>query len=564
MANTENQRVGDEVCVIGAGVVGLVATKNLLEQGLKVTTFERHEWLGGTWHVSQDGEQTTALEQTRLNTSKQASSYSDFPFPDELPLHPLAKDIQKYLESYAEHFNVLPHIQFSTRVDHVERDEASKKWLVYIKDEKTGSETCRGFDRVAVATGLLNAKRTPEVKGIEKFAGDVMHSREFKMPAKYEGKNVVVVGIGASGADSTSFLVRAKANKVYLSHRAQFFLLPRMINGKAFDHGMTRRVNTIMRSLFSVFPRLCGALMSKGLIAMRKKSFPWLNTHPSFTNPRTMDGLLHRVPFFSDDMAKNLGEGRIETVLGIKEITGPKSVTLADGKVLEDIDAIIFCSGYQYDFSVIRGVGDPTDPALAPDHHKAIESTPFYNAEDKFARLYKGFLSEQYPDSLAFLGHVLIMKPPILLYDVISMALASVWAGSYPLEPAEERRKDIDTQYHFLVETLKRGHVQHLGFRVVSTATYDWLNRAAGTGLTERLGYCNWESWKLWWKDSKLYYMLMDGFDTPAAYRLFDMGRGRKPWPGARARIEQVNEELKELGEAWKREQEEKKKNKRD
>jgi dimethylaniline monooxygenase (N-oxide forming) len=33
------------------------------------------------------------------------------------------------------------------------------------------------------------------------------------------------VGVGASGADSTSFLVRAKANKVYLSHRAQFFLV---------------------------------------------------------------------------------------------------------------------------------------------------------------------------------------------------------------------------------------------------------------------------------------------------------------------------------------------------
>lgn len=336
-----------------------------------------------------------------------------------------------------------------------------------------------------------------------------------------------------------------------------------MMNGKAFDHTLTRRLGMIVRCLFSWSPRICGALMSKGMIAMRKKAFPWLGTHPSFTAPRVMDGILHRVPFFSDDMADNLRESRIETVLGVQEVTGPKSVALTDGSVLEDIDAIVFCTGYQFDFSVIRGAGDPTDSVQAPDHYKAIESAPFYNPDDKFARLYKGFLSEQYPESLAFLGHLLIMKPPILLYDIVSMALASVWSGAHAIESPEERREDIDTQYNYLVDTLQRGRVQHLGFRVVSTATYDWLNRAAGTGVVERLGYCTWESWKLWWTDSKLYYTLMDGFDTPAAYRLFDMGRGRKPWAGARERIDKVNGELKELGEKWKREEKENK-NKKD
>ncbi|KAI5461390.1 flavin-binding monooxygenase-like-domain-containing protein [Mariannaea sp. PMI_226] len=579
MNNSETEQIGSKVCVIGAGAIGLVATKNLLEQGLNVTTFERHEWIGGTWHVSDNGEQTTALDQTKFNTSRHASAFSDFPFPSELPTHPHAKDIQRYLESYANHFGLLSHICFSTAVDHVERDEANNKWLVYTKDQQTMTEKCHSFDRVVVATGILNVKRTPQVRGIEKFAGEVMHSREFKDPVKYEGKNVIVVGVGASGADSTSFLVKAKANKVYLSHRAQFFLvskktskvskdinmlttrnqLPRTSKGKAFDHSITRRAGAMMRLFLSTFPRLCGALMSKGLISMRKKEFPWLSNHSSFNSPRIMDGFLHRIPFFSDDMAENLRENRIETVLGIEKIAGPKSVVLTDGRVLEDIDVIIFCCGYQYDFSVIRGVGDPTDTAAAPDRYKEIEATKFYNPDDKFARLYKGFISEQYPESLAFLGHMLILKPPLLLYDLASMALASVWSGSYPIESPEERRKDIDIQYRYVVDTLKRGKVQHLGFRVISTATYDWLNQAAGTGLTERLAFCTWQSWKLWWNDSKLYYMLMDGFDSPAAYRLFDTGRGRKPWPGARAQIEHINAELEALGEKWKREQEEEK-----
>ncbi|KAH7008341.1 flavin-binding monooxygenase-like-domain-containing protein [Ilyonectria destructans] len=560
MATTGDEQLGSEVCVIGTGVIGLVTIKNLLEQGLHVTAFERHEHIGGTWYVSEDGKQTTALEQTKFNTSKQSASYTDFPFPDELPVHPQARDIQTYLESYAKHFNLLPHIEFSTTVDRIERDEAGKKWLVYTKDTNTGSQACRSFDRVALATGILNTKHLPKVRGIEMFAGDAVHSREFKDPSKYTGKNVLVVGIGATGADSTSFLVRAKAAKVYLSHRSQFFLLPRMVKGKAFDHSMSRRVGTIVRALFSYFPIGGSTLMTKALVAMRSKSYPFLNEHPSLSAPRQTDGILHRIPFFSDDLADNLRDGNIETVVGIEEITGPKSVALTDGRVLEDIDAIIFCSGYFYDFSVIRGTGDPTDPAIAPDHHKEIQATRFYDPQDKFPRLYQGFLSEQYPESLAFMGHMLINKPPIPLYDVISMALASVWRGTYPIASVEERRKDIDIQYHFLVQALNRGPMHHLGLRVISTKTYDWLNKAAGTGVTERLGCWSWEACKLWWSDRKFYNLLMDGPDVPAVYRLFDMGRGRKPWSGARERIEHVNAEVKALGEAWERENKDKKK----
>ncbi|KAH7165957.1 flavin-binding monooxygenase-like-domain-containing protein [Dactylonectria macrodidyma] len=561
MATNVEEQLGSKVCVIGAGVIGLATTKNLLEQGLDVTTFERHEHIGGTWHVSDNGEQTTALEQTKLNTSKQTCSYSDFPFPEELPMHPLAIDVQKYLESYAEHFNLMPHIELSTEVDRVERDEEAKKWLVYTKNAETGFHSCRHFDRVAVATGILNTKHVPKVRGIELFAGDAIHSRQFKDASKYTGKNVLVVGIGATGADSTSFLVRAKAAKVYLSHRSQFLLLPRLVKGKAFDHTMSRRVGIIVRAMLGAFPRVCSQLMTKALMGLRSKEWPWLTEHPSFTVPRKMDGFPHRVPAFSDDLADNLRDGHIETVLGIEEVTGPRSVTLTDGRVLEDIDAIIFCSGYFYDFSLVRGTGNPTDPAIAPDHHKEIQKTRFYDPQDKFPRLYRGFLSEQYPESLAFLGHMIIMKPPILLYDLISMALASLWTGGHAIESAEERRRDIDIQYRFVVSTLDQGPMHHLGFRLISAKTYDWLNRVAGTGLTELLGNCSWAACKLWWRDRKFYNLLMDGTDVPAVYRLFDMGHGRKPWPGAKERIEHVNAEVKALGEAWEQEKKKKKTN---
>lgn len=74
---------------------------------------------------------------------------------------------------------------------------------------------------------MLNIPRMPSFKGSDLFGGDIMHSHEFKDPTKYEGKRVLVVGVGATGADTQSFLKRANAKKIYLSHRKQMLLVCR-------------------------------------------------------------------------------------------------------------------------------------------------------------------------------------------------------------------------------------------------------------------------------------------------------------------------------------------------
>ncbi|RGP71422.1 hypothetical protein FLONG3_7132 [Fusarium longipes] len=558
MTPSQQQQLGSDVCVIGTGLLGLLALKNLREQGLDAKALERHEHVGGIWHASPNVEQTTASEHTKANTSKQCSTITDFPMPDEFPIHPSQKDIEQYLESYAENFDLLPHIEFSVSVDHIERDEQQGKWRVFIKNVKTGVEEVRYYSRVVVATGMLNTKHMPHVKGIEQFAGDAIHSRQFKDASKYRGKNVVVVGVGATGIDSTSFLVKAGANKVYSSHRGTIFVLPKRVKGQAFEHNMSRRIGMCLRALGNFSPTILAVIMNKMMLSVRDKEWPVIK---DVLKDRPVDGVFHRVPLFSEDLADNLKSGSVKSVRGIQEITGPKTVVLTDGTILEDIDAIIFCSGYGYGFSIIKGPGDPTDPAIAPDHNKKIEAAKYYQDDNRFARLYHGFISEQFPDSLAFLGHAVIFKPPFVLYDLITMALAGVWSESYPMANEEERRKDIDEHYNFVVSILQRGPVPHPGLRFKMLKTYEYLNQAAGTGVTDRLGCFTWEAWKLWWNDRKFYNLLMDGTDVPAVYRLFDTGRGRKPWAGAREWIIKTNAEVKELGEAWKKENKDKKTN---
>ena len=173
--------------------------------------------------------------------------------PSDFPTFAPAKKVEAYLQSYAKHFDLYPHIEFSKEVISIDRDHSTGKWVVITKDAKSGVEESRTFSRVVVATGILNVPNMPKVKGMEKFEGEVVHSRQFKNPSKYAGKNVLVVGIGATGADTLSFLKKAGTGKVYLSHRGQYFLVS-LITIDTWRTGSNLGIATTMARWESIRP----------------------------------------------------------------------------------------------------------------------------------------------------------------------------------------------------------------------------------------------------------------------------------------------------------------------
>jgi dimethylaniline monooxygenase (N-oxide forming) len=228
-------------------------------------------------------------------------------------------------------------------------------------------------------------------------------------------------------------------------------------------------------------------------------------------------------------------------------VAGPRTVVFKDGSEITDVDAIIFCCGYYHDLSLIKGEGHPADVEYTTDSFEQLKAAKHHNAKSEYQRLYHGILSERYPESLAVLGGLTTLRPTFVLYDLSTMALASLWSGSYPLPSPRAMKREIDSHYSFVVRALEHGPLAFLGLRVDVRGTYIWLNAAAGTGIMERLEGWGWEAWKFWWKNKTLYKYIMNGPNVSAVYRLFDMGRGRKPWAGARAAIEKVNEEPKRV-----------------
>jgi dimethylaniline monooxygenase (N-oxide forming) len=131
----------------------------------------------------------------------------------------------RYIDNYVQHFDLAKHIHLSEPVIRVFRDGTDENWLVTTRKTATGEETTRKFDRVVLATGMAQVKNEVNIKGAENFKGDLMHSREFKDPTKYKDKNVMVVGIGATGADTLVFLKQAGAARLYSSHRQRYWVV---------------------------------------------------------------------------------------------------------------------------------------------------------------------------------------------------------------------------------------------------------------------------------------------------------------------------------------------------
>jgi dimethylaniline monooxygenase (N-oxide forming) len=214
--------MGPRIAVIGAGPLGLMALKNLREEGFDdVTAFEARPYVGGLWKYSTDSRLSCA-ESTIFNSSKYRSAISDFPFPDDTDDYPTWQQLNSYLNSYADHFALRPYIQLSSPITKLFREDG--RWVLEVSPDEAEPRLER-FDKVMVAIGSFVTPRKPTLKGIEKFEGKAVHSIDFHEPSQYKGKNVLIIGLHATAQDVACSLSRQGTSKVHISHRNGVYLV---------------------------------------------------------------------------------------------------------------------------------------------------------------------------------------------------------------------------------------------------------------------------------------------------------------------------------------------------
>jgi len=132
-------------------------------------------------------------------------AFPSFSFPLGTSPFPPASAIQKYLEDYATHFDLLRYVRFCTRVEKIFWDWGSGKWDVTLS---TGEELV--FDFVVVANGHYRKPRYPDTLGLQNWldSGRAIHSAWFRRPDQFahHGK-VLLVGGGPSAGDLCTDMV---------------------------------------------------------------------------------------------------------------------------------------------------------------------------------------------------------------------------------------------------------------------------------------------------------------------------------------------------------------------
>ncbi|XP_030228450.1 dimethylaniline monooxygenase [N-oxide-forming] 5 isoform X5 [Gadus morhua] len=330
------------VLVIGAGASGLVCIKTCLDEGLEPVCFESSDDIGGLWRFEEsqsESERTSIYRSLVTNTSKEMMCFSDFPMPADYPNYLHNAQLLQYYRLYADHFGLRRHIRFQIKVTHARpRPDFSQsgQWDVITVDRE-GLEEKHIFDGVLVCSGHYTQPICPlgEFPGHEQFTGRCLHSWEYKDADDFRGKRVVVVGIGSSGGDLAAEISRSAA-KTFLSTRKGAWVVGRMSSG-----GLPLDMIAISR-----FTNTLKNLLPKRLINWASERV--LNQkydhrlYGLMPRKRILDGGV----LINDDLPGRILQGGLVMKTNLCGFTA-SGLVFEDGTVEEDIDAVVFCTGYR-------------------------------------------------------------------------------------------------------------------------------------------------------------------------------------------------------------------------
>lgn len=202
--------------VIGSGFGGLMVGLRLKQAGIDFTIYEKAAHIGGTWWENTYPDCRTDVHSHIYTYSFQASDWPSYFGRQSV--------ILDYLTDFAKNNGLLEHIVFDTEVSETRWDEQAKNWAVTVVDADQGVST-ETSDILVSAVGQLNRPLIPDVPGLEDFTGPAFHSAEWDHDIDFTGKNVAVIGTGASALQFAPSVAK-QAARVTIYQRSAPWLMP--------------------------------------------------------------------------------------------------------------------------------------------------------------------------------------------------------------------------------------------------------------------------------------------------------------------------------------------------
>jgi cation diffusion facilitator CzcD-associated flavoprotein CzcO len=219
------------IVIVGSGFGGIGMGIALRKAGFEdFVILEKAPDLGGTWRDNR-------YPGCACDVPSPLYSYSYELNPSWTRLFAPQQEIWEYLRGCAAKYGVGSHFRYGSQVESMEWDDGARLWTV-----RTAGGDRYQAHAVVWGAGALHIPRYPELPGLGTFGGTSFHSSSWDPATDLDGKNVAVIGTGASAIQIVP-AVAAQAARLSVFQRTPPWVNPRA--DVAIPHGMRTALGTV-------------------------------------------------------------------------------------------------------------------------------------------------------------------------------------------------------------------------------------------------------------------------------------------------------------------------------
>lgn len=382
-----------DVIIMGAGLSG-IGTAYHLQQNCKDKSYvilENRASMGGTWDLFK-------YPGIRSDSDMYTLGYNFKPWTNSQVIAD-GPDILNYIKETAEENDIKKNIRYNTKIISSSWDSSTHLWTLTCIDNTTGKEISFQAKYIISCMGYYNYDKAYKAKfeGEKDFKGSIIHPQFWPENLDYSGKEVVIIGSGATAitlvpamVDKAKHVTMLQRSPTYIASMPNKSLVPKFAT-KNLPVKIQYDLNRAAHIGFSVFQyNLCKSqpeLMKAYFKNEARKNLPkGYNVDKHFTpkyNP--WDERVCAVP--DGDLFDVLNNGKASIVTDHIEKFTEDGILLKSGQKLK-ADIIITATGLE--LQMIGGI----EPYI--DGKK-------YNAGEGL--IYKGMMMKDIPNFAFILGY---------------------------------------------------------------------------------------------------------------------------------------------------------------
>ena len=369
-----------DTVIIGGAQTGLALAARLGALDVPTLVIDKEPRIGDVWR--------NRYNSLVLHNQVWANHFPHLPFPASWPVYITKDQLAEWLEIYTRALSIATWT--STTLEESRYDETARRWTLNLR-RGDGSISIVRPRNVVLATGVFGGARKIELPAAETFSGQILYAAEFSGDLHVAGKNVLVVGSGASAHDVSQELNSAGA-RVTMLQRGSTCIISldpgTALAYSAYNENGPPAENVDLLSDSIPHPVLVNLHkeMTRKVIELDKDLIAGLNRAGFATNNGEEDsGFLTNFHRRGGGYYINVGtsdlivSGKIKVKHGttIAEFDS-RSVRFADGTV-SDYDVVVIAAGYENMQESVRAImgeaiAEKVGPVWRMDDHSELRA----------------------------------------------------------------------------------------------------------------------------------------------------------------------------------------------